>query len=207
MDAYSALVKQVLNVPLLAKHAETLAADQDVLNLITMDWKERLENHKPFQDFQHNARNMFQAEYLSRNHYFRIQQLADGVTPLKVIIAGKGKIITPYEKGITNQNLAVQLNESPVLAMMISAMTNDIDQKRTKVNASCKLNFKNCSMCCQYCNSARECMIAHNIPTIFPYYQPCIVETFMFISFSREDFLQSQISPQRNNRFFPKTAS
>lgn len=180
MDEYSTLLQKIVQVPSLAKYVETLAEDPDVLNLVTMDWKEQLENHAPFQEFQQDARHMFQREYLSRNSMFRIQTLNDHVTPLKVIVAGVGRLIGPYEKDAKKKTLALILEGSPVMDMLLNTITNDVDHKTVKLNDSCKLDFKLCSMCCQYCSSARESMIAHNIHVDFQYNLPCIADTLEY---------------------------
>lgn len=177
MDSYSTLIQKILNVPLLADHVQTLAADYEALNLVTMDWKERLANHTPFQEFQHDTRRMFRPEYNTWNNFFRIQNLRENVRPLKLIVAGYGKMVKPYEK---NTRMAVFMNDSPVMEVLLKALTNDIDLTLIKLDDNCRLNFKTCSMCCQYCSSSRDTMITYNIPVKFEIPQPCIADTLLY---------------------------
>lgn len=205
MNSYSNLVQKILQVPSLTKQVESLAADQDALNLITKDWKKVLVNHKPFQDFQNKTSRMFQRKYKPLNSMFSVQNLQEDAAPLSVIVAGHCRMYKPYKEKNDlfsgKQPLSVVMSESNVMDMMIKAITNDLDPKYTFVNPTCKLNLKTCSMFCQYCSKAREEMTAYGIPMSTQYLQPCISDTLVFDGQSIANRFGSQIMNSFSGEF------
>ncbi|GFT26038.1 uncharacterized protein NPIL_17071 [Nephila pilipes] len=200
MDAYSTLVHQILQIPVLAEKVQDLVNEshQTYLNLVDPDWKQKLMNDACYQQFQNDAKRLFSSQRINQNK-FRVQNLKDSATPLKVIIAGYCSMYNPYTK-TTNQMLSITLKESPLMNMLSKALTSDVDPLTAKLSETTKVNFGGCSMCCQYCSSAIESMSTKGVKLSFDCIQPCIVDTYVFDGKTLANRFGSQIKS-----YFPET--
>lgn len=177
METYAALVEQLLSIPALAQYVST--CPDDILNLVTLDWKQRLENYALYQDFVHNSALLFREPTVSYNKIFTVQKLKETVDPLRVLVAVKCQIPRAYGDAKEETTFPILLQESVVLKTLTEAMTKDMDSK-LKMDDSLKVFISPCHyLSCTYCMAAMKRMndMKQKIPSKN---QPCILNTRVF---------------------------
>ncbi|GFR12914.1 uncharacterized protein TNCT_328061 [Trichonephila clavata] len=182
MEAYSTLVDLILNAPVLANKVQDMVRESEhtSLNLVTLDWKSQLANNARYQQFLKDAKFMFSPERLSLNSQFRVQNLKDSDTPLKVIMVGVCNVYRPYTKATTKLPLSITIKDSPLMNMLTKAITSDVDPNKARLSDTVKVNFGTCSLYCHHCSNAMDRMASKGVKLNFDCVQPCIADINVF---------------------------
>lgn len=173
MDNYTFFLSQVLNNPVLVKAVEELAAD-DVLNLVDLKWKERLENNFIYQEFCSSAKDLFSGKSVT-NSMYKFQNVKN--LPLKVLVAAECLLPKKYN----NNDISVYLStlDCKPLKAIARAMHSDYDAD-INLSDDFKFKFNMCSLL-----SCVECKLSsikfqERGYTVSNVNQPCIQDTRIF---------------------------
>lgn len=191
MDSYSALVTQILQVPILKNRIDEWPSES--LNLVSTDWLQKLKRSPLHEDFRKNAKDMFGP--INTSNHFRVQHVKNS-SPIPVIVAGKCKVYTPYKSAYSEkQPFAVTMQDCPPLDMLGKAWTSDVHSHQ--LSDSTKLNFRSCSMCCRLCAKSSKEMTDKGLKMKFDFNQPCIMDLEVY----NGETLDHCFSPQLKNYF------
>ncbi|KAG8175216.1 hypothetical protein JTE90_022639 [Oedothorax gibbosus] len=178
MDSYTSLVSHVLDTPTLKERIEGWPSDV-ALNLITEDWKERLQQSILYKTLKHDSAKMYTTALT--NNMFKVQYLQRNNLSSDIYIVAVCSIHQPYNSAYKHKSpFSIQIHDCEALNMLAMAMTRDVNPTNTHLSDTAKFNFKTCSFLCRYCQEAREDLKGQGVTLSVGINQPCIcdIETF-----------------------------
>lgn len=197
MDSYTAFVDRILQVPVLETRIEEWAVESDALNLVTTDWKKRLQHSALYKAFKQDAKNLFTPIQDASYPYQKIQKDIDVST--KVIVAGICNVYDNSNSKYNNAPFAVTLQECDAFNMLTEVLTSDMTTFQR--SESVKLNFQSCSAACQHCNKAVHVMTTNGVNIPFDGNHPCILNIELFNGKNLEKCFSQQLKGNMPNKF------
>lgn len=199
MDPYTSLVSRVLDVPVLKERVTDWPKDL-ALNLVNLDWKERLQQSILYKTLKHDAKKLYTPVRL--NNGFKVQYLQRTNLSTQIYVVGVCSVYKSYNNAYKNKShFAIQVHDCEALNMLAVAMTGDVDPTSVQLSDTAKFNFKPCSYICRYCQQARDQMTHNGLKLSVEVSQPCIFDIEMFNGTSVESCFAQQIKGYLQSRF------
>lgn len=190
---YNAVLEEFLRHPELSKIIQQVST-KDYLNLMSLNWKDKLDNHAHYQDLKKDVSKYIQSSYSKENVY----NFYNVKPPLMVAVIAQCSFIVNKN----NDKITISVKEYSPLTEIGKTILSDLDDFVQKVDEF-RLTFGQCSVKgnCHHCSKAFK--VFGNDPTMGKIDEPCILDTQVFDGKNAYNRFLSQINSMfHGNTFF-----
>lgn len=198
MDSYDSLLHSILENSVLSEAIDDLDSRfPDALNLIDLNWEERLENNLTYKDLHENVKTLYRPEF-SYGDISKFQFL-NKKFPILVVSQCRFQKPYPQKDKVPDNRVYINTINSKPLENIATAMTCDL--KNISFANEFKFNIPLCSpLSCSICKEKSQYFKEKGY-VIDKISQPCIADTKVFDGEGIFNYFTSQIEDMFSSNF------